>query len=85
MAFTLTLTKEHGCLPPPATLESEAKKYGIQFSVDGEKGTFSGRGVSGTFALKKDCIHINVTETPRWRPDLLIKVAITEWWRRLTK
>jgi hypothetical protein len=85
MAFTLTLTPENGQMPSPATLESEAKKYGIQFNVDGEKGTFSGRGVSGTFTLTKDCIHINVTETPRWRPDLLIKMAISKWFGSITK
>jgi hypothetical protein len=85
MAFTLTLTSTHGCLPSPATFESEAKKYGIQFTVDGEKGTFSGRGVGGTFTLTKDSIHINVTNKPWPLPESVIKMVITKWFASRTK
>jgi hypothetical protein len=85
MAIPFTLTPENGRMPSSATLESEAKKYGIQFSIDGEKGTFSGRGVSGTFSLMNDCIHINVIDKPRWLLEAVIKVAITKWFDSLPK
>jgi len=78
MAFTFSLTPEGGRLPSLAILESEAKKYGIQFSVDGEKGTFSGRGVSGTFTLMKDCIHVTVTDRPFYYPEPVIKMVTTK-------
>jgi len=72
-------------MPSPATLESEAKKYGIQFSIEGDKGTFSGRGVSGTFTLTKDCIRINVTDKPFYYPEPAIKMVTTKWFNSLPK
>jgi len=83
MAFTFTLKPEHGCLPSLAALEAEAKKYDIQFSVDREKGTFFGNGVSGSFTLAKDCIHITVTNKPFLLPETLVKMAISKWFGSL--
>jgi hypothetical protein len=83
MAFTFSLTPDARSLPLLTTLESEAKKYGIPFSIDGEKGTFSGRGVSGTFTLMKGCIHINVTDKPL--PEWVVKMAIKKWFNSLPK
>jgi hypothetical protein len=72
-------------MPSPATLESEAKKYGIQFSVNGDKGTFSGRGVSGTFTLTKDCIRVTVADKPFLFPESVVKAAIRKWFGSLPK
>jgi hypothetical protein len=61
-----------------ATLErigTLAKTHGVQLQFDGQSGSFSHMGVSGTFTIEADVVEIEFTK-PALIPDSLVEEKI---------
>jgi len=66
-----------------AQLASEAAKHGISFEYNLAKGSASGRGFAGHYAVHPDHIMVTVTKKPFIVPGSVVEEKVKKYWTQV--
>jgi len=81
MALTVKVTVKGAIADVLEQVKKEAAKNDVKFTGDTSGGGFSGEGIAGTYSVKGQEITINVTKSPAWVPDFVVKQKIVDWFK----
>lgn len=81
MAMTVKVTVKGDVGKVLDDVKKLAAQKDIKFTGDTSKGSFSGSGIAGTYAISGQDITITITDKPWYAPESAVKQAILDWFK----